>query len=133
VELLKGLWLNSQECVGNYKIIALIILHMYNGRCSVLPETSWCSSLYAGPSRGGRRGSFPGPATFWGPHHLSKILKMVFQMAFFLTHICIKSIFSPHPAGRAYDAPQMVRGHPSPRFVSRRIALSSYGNCDRAP
>jgi len=44
------------------------------------------------------------------------------------------------PAGRAYDVPQtpsrMVRGHPSPRFLhleSRRLALSTYGNCDRAP
>ena len=36
------------------------------------------------PSRGRERGeSFPGPHDVWGPRRRSKILKMVFQVAFF--------------------------------------------------
>ena len=45
------------------------------------------SGLLAGDKVGSRpveRGEvFPGPATFWGPHYRSKILKKVFQMASF--------------------------------------------------
>jgi len=71
-----------------------------------------------GPSRGGKGEVFPGPATFGVPRRRSKILKMVFQMAYFWPKICTKSIFD---RWGAYDAPRtpsrMVRGHLTPRFL----------------
>ena len=65
-------------------------------------KTQW----YAGPSRGRGKGGnvFPGPTTFAGPRHSSKILKKVFQMASFWPQIHITKL-SQTPS-------RMVRGHP---------------------
>jgi len=77
----------------------------------------------SGPSRGegGEGKVFPGPATFGGLRHRSKIGVLD---GFFLTsnRLCIKSIFgAPDPAGEAYDAPQapsrMVRGGDTPPHI----------------
>jgi len=69
----------------------------YNGGWSLIlisiAETVVFAWIYGTPSsvvravrpveRGGEGEVFPGPATFVGPHHRSKILKRVFQMASF--------------------------------------------------
>jgi len=77
--------------------------------------------------RGKEEKVFPGPATFGGPRHRSKILtEKGVPDGFILTSNMHKIQFRPrlcpNPAEGAYDAPQtlsrMVRGHPapSPRF-----------------
>ena len=76
---------------------------------------------------------FPGPVTFWGPRHRSKILKRVFHMASHLPQICIKSIFGrgePRtPLEELTTFPQtpsrMVRGHPYSYFLPLDALLSA--------
>jgi len=79
-----------------------------------------------GVSPSGRGKVYPGPATFRGSRHRSKILKRMFQMASFWPQICIKSVFglgsAPDPAGGAYDAPPDPldgAGTPVPTFPPR--------------
>ena len=72
---------------------------------------------------------FPGPAMFGGPHHHSKILKMEFQVAFFLTsnmHSPLSIAAVPWtPQGELTTLPQthsgMVSGH-----LSRFLHLGAY-------
>jgi len=61
--------------------------------------------------RGGEGGKvFPGPATFEGPRQHTKMLKRVFQAAFFSRQVCIKSIFgrasAPDPTGELTTLPR---------------------------
>jgi len=88
--------------------------------------------------RGERGESFPGPRDVWGAPPSLKILKMVFQITSFWPKIYIKSIFGT-PLGELTTLPrtppsQMVRGHPSPRFLPFGVSILRYTEwaCDRA-
>jgi len=115
--------IGSVESLVLYFTEVHLIKFACTGECSLQRLFSIWRCFFCSGDRPVKRGEvFLGPATFWRPHHRSKILKNVFQMASFWPQICIKSIFgrgcAPDPAGGAYDAfqtpGQMVRGHPSP-------------------
>ena len=94
------------------------------------------SACQAGPSRGGEGESFSRPRDVWGARRRSKILKMVFQMAYFWPKICIKSIFGPlrELTTLPRTPSRIVRGHLSPRFLPldayRRLDLKTYRRVD---
>jgi len=86
------------------EIVRITVRRRRVGNCN---EWDW-----TGPSRGG---SFPGTATFWGPHRRSEILKRVFQMTSFWLQICIKSTFgwgsAPDPAMEIYEITTLHETH----------------------
>ena len=81
-------------------------------------------------------GIFPGPRdVLWAPPSL-KYNEKGGPGGFFLTSICIKSIFGRNPLEELTTLPQtpsrMMRGSPPTFPSSRRLDFSTYENSDRA-
>jgi len=100
-------------------------VHVWTAQHSKLMSASDSVCLHAHLMQarweGGKGRKFSRPATFCGPHHRSKILKRVFQVASFWPQICTNSIFGWDSWASLRCSPGPLvgwwGGHPSLRFL----------------